>query len=142
MSPVLATFHSLARGLRRSPGFLLVAVITLGVLEEILGSPKNPLTRDDIEDIFWLQATIARELAVSATTGITERDIVELERINDLLAAAVGTSELPRRRGPLEHAPTMPARPDLAHRRSRGRNTHFAVRPHHDHIRRPHRRRS
>ena len=31
MSPVLATFHSLARGLRRSPGFLLVAVITLGV---------------------------------------------------------------------------------------------------------------
>jgi putative ABC transport system permease protein len=31
MSPVLATFRSLVRGLRRSPGFLLVAVITLGV---------------------------------------------------------------------------------------------------------------
>src|ERR1700686_4324352 len=31
-----------------------------------------PLTPQDIDDIFWLQATIARELAVAATDHITE----------------------------------------------------------------------
>jgi DNA-binding GntR family transcriptional regulator len=62
-------------------------------LEPHRGHVVLPLTRQDIEDIFWLQATIARELAVSATQGITEREIVELERINDLLAAAVGTGD-------------------------------------------------
>jgi DNA-binding GntR family transcriptional regulator len=62
-------------------------------LEPHRGHVVLPLTRQDIEDIFWLQATIARELAVSATQGITEREIVELERINALLAAAVGTGD-------------------------------------------------
>jgi DNA-binding GntR family transcriptional regulator len=63
-------------------------------LEPHRGHVVLPLTRQDIEDIFWLQATIARELAVSATNRITERDIVELQRINDLLAAAVGTGDV------------------------------------------------
>ena len=62
-------------------------------LEPHRGHVVLPLTRQDIEDIFWLQATIARELAVAATDRITEREIVELERINDLLAAAVGTGD-------------------------------------------------
>jgi DNA-binding GntR family transcriptional regulator len=48
-----------------------------------------PLSRQDIEDIFWLQATIARELAVTATDRITEIELAELQRIIDLLAAAV-----------------------------------------------------
>src|SRR6478735_10081456 len=47
-------------------------------LEPHRGHVVLPLTRQDIEDIFWLQATMARELAVSATDRITERDIVEL----------------------------------------------------------------
>jgi DNA-binding GntR family transcriptional regulator len=58
-------------------------------LEPHRGHVVLPLTRQDIDDIFWLQATIARELAVTATERITEREIAELERINDLLASAV-----------------------------------------------------
>jgi DNA-binding GntR family transcriptional regulator len=58
-------------------------------LEPHRGHVVLPLTRQDIDDIFWLQSTIARELAATATERITERDIAELERINDLLATAV-----------------------------------------------------
>ncbi|MHA7651133.1 GntR family transcriptional regulator [Mycobacterium sp. ML4] len=62
-------------------------------LEPHRGHVVLPLTRQDIDDIFWLQATIARELAVTATERITERELAELERINDLLTAAVGASD-------------------------------------------------
>jgi DNA-binding GntR family transcriptional regulator len=48
-----------------------------------------PLTRGDIEDIFWLQATIAKELAATAAERITDAEIEELERLNDALSAAV-----------------------------------------------------
>jgi DNA-binding GntR family transcriptional regulator len=48
-----------------------------------------PLSRGDIEDIFWLQATIANELAATAAERITDAQIEELERLNDSLAAAV-----------------------------------------------------
>lgn len=59
-------------------------------LEPHRGHVVLPLTRQDIEDIFWLQATIARELAEAATDHIAEAEIDELERINESLAAAVG----------------------------------------------------
>jgi len=62
-------------------------------LEPHRGHVVLPLTRQDIEDIFWLQATIARELAASATVHITDVEIQELDRINDSLAAAVGSSD-------------------------------------------------
>ena len=62
-------------------------------LEPHRGHVVLPLTRQDIEDIFWLQATIARELAASATDRITDVEIQELDRINDSLAAAVGSSD-------------------------------------------------
>lgn len=52
-----------------------------------------PLSRADVEDIFWLQATIARELAASATTRISDADIAELERLNDALADAAETGD-------------------------------------------------
>jgi DNA-binding GntR family transcriptional regulator len=52
-----------------------------------------PLTRQDIEDIFWLQASIAEQLAAAATDHITHAQIDELDRINDSLAAAVGSSD-------------------------------------------------
>ncbi len=52
-----------------------------------------PLTRGDIEDIFWLQATIAKELAATAAERITDEEIEELERLNDGLAAAVDRSD-------------------------------------------------
>ena len=58
-------------------------------LEPHRGHVVLPFTRQDIEDIFWLQSTIARELAMTAADRITEIEIAELERINDLLGAAV-----------------------------------------------------
>ena len=59
-------------------------------LEPHRGHVVVPLTRGDVEDIFWLQATIARELAATATERITDAEIDELDRLNDDLAAAVG----------------------------------------------------
>ena len=60
-------------------------------LEPHRGHVVLPLTRQDIEDIFWLQATIAKELAATATDHITDVEIDELDHINDALAAAVGS---------------------------------------------------
>jgi len=58
-------------------------------LEPHRGHVVVPLTRGDIEDIFWLQATIAKELAATAAERITDAQIEELERLNDALAGAV-----------------------------------------------------
>jgi DNA-binding GntR family transcriptional regulator len=58
-------------------------------LEPHRGHVVVPLTRGDIEDIFWLQASIARELAATAAERITDTEIEELERLNDGLAGAV-----------------------------------------------------
>jgi DNA-binding GntR family transcriptional regulator len=59
-------------------------------LEPHRGHVVAPLSRADIEDLFWLQATIAKELAATAAKRMSEDQIDELERINDALAAAVG----------------------------------------------------
>ncbi|MGV9803593.1 GntR family transcriptional regulator [Mycobacterium sp. NPDC003449] len=58
-------------------------------LEPHRGHVVVAMTRTDVEDIFWLQATIARELAVTTTGRITDGQIDELERLNGELAAAV-----------------------------------------------------
>ncbi|MGX9789090.1 GntR family transcriptional regulator [Mycobacterium sp. MMS18-G62] len=58
-------------------------------LEPHRGHVVVPLTRGDIEDIFWLQATIAKELAATAAQRISDEEIDELERLNDGLAAAI-----------------------------------------------------
>lgn len=58
-------------------------------LEPHRGHVVVPLSRTDVEDIFWLQATIARELAATTTARITDAEIDELERLNGELAAAV-----------------------------------------------------
>jgi DNA-binding GntR family transcriptional regulator len=63
-------------------------------LEPHRGHVVLPLTPQDIDDIFWLQATIARELAAAATDHITDAEIDELERINNTLAAAVSASDV------------------------------------------------
>jgi DNA-binding GntR family transcriptional regulator len=63
-------------------------------LEPHRGHVVVPLTRGDVEDIFWLQATIARELAATAADRITEAEIDDLDRLNDLLADAVGDGDL------------------------------------------------
>jgi DNA-binding GntR family transcriptional regulator len=63
------------------------------LLERHRGHVVAPLSRRDIEDVFWLQATIAKELAAAAAERITEDGIAELERLNDELAATVETRE-------------------------------------------------
>ncbi len=62
-------------------------------LEPHRGHVVLPLTRQDIQDIFWLQATIAKELAAAATEHISDAQIDELERTNEALAAAVGAGD-------------------------------------------------
>ncbi|AFM14944.1 transcriptional regulator [Mycolicibacterium chubuense NBB4] len=58
-------------------------------LEPHRGHRVVPLSRADIEDIFWLQSTIARELAATAARRITDEEIDELARLNAQLAQAV-----------------------------------------------------
>jgi DNA-binding GntR family transcriptional regulator len=62
-------------------------------LEPHRGHVVVPLTRGDVEDIFWLQATIARELAATAAERITPAQIDELEHLNEALAEAVDHHE-------------------------------------------------
>lgn len=62
-------------------------------LEPHRGHVVVPMTRGDIEDIFWLQATIAEKLAGAAAQRITEAQIDELERLNDALAEAVAHAD-------------------------------------------------
>jgi DNA-binding GntR family transcriptional regulator len=62
-------------------------------LEPHRGHVVLPLTPQDIDDIFWLQATIAKELAATATQRITDAEIDELERIAETLAAAVASAD-------------------------------------------------
>ncbi len=58
-------------------------------LEPHRGHRVVPLSRTDIEDIFWMQSTIARELAATTTLRITESQIDELTELNAELADAV-----------------------------------------------------
>ncbi len=58
-------------------------------LEPHRGHRVMPLSRSDIEDIFWLQSTIAQELAATAARRITDEQIEELDRLNAQLSAAV-----------------------------------------------------
>jgi DNA-binding GntR family transcriptional regulator len=52
-------------------------------LEPHRGHVVVPLTRGDIADICWLQATIAKELAATTAERITDAQIEELEQLND-----------------------------------------------------------
>jgi DNA-binding GntR family transcriptional regulator len=58
-------------------------------LEPHRGHVVVPMTRTDVQDIFWLQATIARELAATTVARITDAQIDELERLNGELEVAI-----------------------------------------------------
>ncbi len=62
-------------------------------LEPHRGHVVLPLSRQDIEDIFWLQSTIATELAATAAEHVTDAEIDELEHLNEALAAAVAAGD-------------------------------------------------
>jgi DNA-binding GntR family transcriptional regulator len=63
-------------------------------LEPNRGHVVSAFTRDDIADIFWLQATIATEIAANAARRITEPGITELDRLTDELADAVAARDV------------------------------------------------
>ncbi|CAJ1510180.1 GntR family transcriptional regulator [[Mycobacterium] burgundiense] len=63
-------------------------------LEPHRGHVVLPLSQGDIEDIFWLQATIAKELAASAVEHITDEQIEALVALNDDLARAVDAADV------------------------------------------------
>ncbi len=58
-------------------------------LEPHRGHVVAQFTRGDIEDLFWLQATIATQLVRSAAERVTDEQIDELERLADAVAAAI-----------------------------------------------------
>jgi DNA-binding GntR family transcriptional regulator len=62
-------------------------------LEPHRGHVVLPLSRQDINDIFWVQATIAKELAATAAQNITDGEIDELEYITDGMDAAVAAAD-------------------------------------------------
>ena len=62
-------------------------------LEPRRGYVVVPMSRQDIADIYWLQATMAKELATSAVEVLSEAQIDELEHANDELARAVVEGE-------------------------------------------------
>jgi DNA-binding GntR family transcriptional regulator len=62
-------------------------------LEPHRGHVVSPFTRGDIEDIFWLQAVIAGQLARSAAERITDEQIDELERLAESVADAIGRQD-------------------------------------------------
>jgi len=65
-------------------------------LEPHRGHVVAPFTRGDIEDLFWLQATIAAQLVRTATQRITDEELTELERLVDELADAVEAKDSAR----------------------------------------------
>lgn len=58
-------------------------------LEPHRGHVVSPFTRGDIEDLFWLQATIATQLVRSAAERISDDDIDELERLVEEVTDAI-----------------------------------------------------
>jgi DNA-binding GntR family transcriptional regulator len=58
-------------------------------LEPHRGHVVSPLTRGDIEDIFWLQAAIAGQLARTVAERVTDDEIDELERRAEAVADAI-----------------------------------------------------
>jgi DNA-binding GntR family transcriptional regulator len=58
-------------------------------LEPHRGHVVSPFSRGDIEDLFWLQATIAAQLVRSAAARITDGQIDDLERLAAEAAKAI-----------------------------------------------------
>jgi len=63
-------------------------------LEPHRGYVVVSLSHKDIQDIFWLQSTIARELVKTSAANITEAEIDELARLNEALSEAVAERDV------------------------------------------------
>ncbi|MDI9913927.1 GntR family transcriptional regulator [Rhodococcus sp. IEGM 1379] len=73
----------------------LVALRGEGMVELVphRGYVVCPLSRQDIEDIFWLQGEIAVKLALRATASITAEHLAELVQLNSALREALERSD-------------------------------------------------
>lgn len=65
-------------------------------LEPHRGHVVSPFTRSDVEDVFWLQSTMAVRLVRSAVDRITDAELDELEGLTDALAEAIEHSDADR----------------------------------------------
>lgn len=63
-------------------------------LEPRRGYVVAPLSRQDVHDLFRLQADLAGELAARATTAITPAGLAELNEVQQALVEAVGAGRL------------------------------------------------
>jgi DNA-binding GntR family transcriptional regulator len=63
-------------------------------LEPRRGFMVAPLTGDDVQDLFWVQAQLAGELASRAAERISEDGIAALERLQDDLDRALSEGDL------------------------------------------------
>ncbi|MFI8567547.1 GntR family transcriptional regulator [Rhodococcus sp. NPDC078407] len=73
----------------------LVALRGEGLVEQVphRGYRVNELTAQDVDDIFWLQGTIAGTLAGRAATVVTGEHLDHLSTLNDGLRDAVARSD-------------------------------------------------
>jgi DNA-binding GntR family transcriptional regulator len=63
-------------------------------LEPHRGHVVAPFTRDDVADLFWLQTTIAAQLARSAAERITDEQIEELDALADDVERALDANDV------------------------------------------------
>src|SRR6202012_2014079 len=63
-------------------------------LEPHRGHLVLPLSRQDVDDIFWVQATIAWELAAPAAQHTTDAGIAQREPLTEVLTTAVATADI------------------------------------------------
>jgi DNA-binding GntR family transcriptional regulator len=81
-----------ALGVSNTPvreGLLSLRAEGLVVLVPRRGFVAGSFTRQDVEDIFWAQATIGSELAARAAAKITKKDLRRLQEVIELHAKAV-----------------------------------------------------
>jgi DNA-binding GntR family transcriptional regulator len=92
-----------ALGVSNTPvreGLLSLGAEGLVILVPRRGFVAGSFTRQDVEDIFWAQATIGSELAARAASKITKQDLRRLQEIIELHRKAVedgdvtGTAQL------------------------------------------------
>jgi DNA-binding GntR family transcriptional regulator len=85
-----------ALGVSNTPvreGLLSLRAEGLIRLEPRRGFVVGSFTRQDVEDIFWAQATIGGELAARAAARITKQDLRRLQEIQELYQQAVNDGD-------------------------------------------------
>ncbi len=86
-----------ALGVSNTPvreGLLSLAAEGLVELMPRRGFVVGSFTRQDVQDIFWAQATVGSELAARAATRITKQDLRRLQEIQELHRKAIEEGDI------------------------------------------------